>query len=177
MIFYCVGIAVLIIVDQAVKVLVDRHMMFGDTIPVINNFFHITYVQNRGIAYCVGIAVLIIVDQAVKVLVDRHMMFGDTIPVINNFFHITYVQNRGIAFGIFQGKVDVISIATIAAILGIIIYFLKNVKKSNLFERMAYVFIISGAIGNMIDRLLRGYVVDIKMLKNPIFLKEWLMYL
>ena len=112
------------------------------------------------IFYCVGIAVLIIVDQAVKVLVDRHMMFGDTIPVINNFFHITYVQNRGIAFGIFQGKVDVISIATIAAILGIIIYFLKNVKKSNLFERMAYVFIISGAIGNMIDRLLRGYVVD-----------------
>ena len=112
------------------------------------------------IFYCVGIAVLIIVDQIVKILVDRHMMFGDTIPVINNFFHITYVQNRGIAFGIFQGKVDVISIATIAAILGIIIYFLKNVKKSNLFERMAYVFIISGAIGNMVDRLLRGYVVD-----------------
>ena len=103
---------------------------------------------------------LIIIDQAVKILVDRHMMFGDTIPVINNFFHITYVQNRGIAFGIFQGKVDVISIATIAAILGIIIYFLKNVKKSNLFERMAYVFIISGAIGNMLDRLLRGHVVD-----------------
>ena len=97
------------------------------------------------IFYCVGIAVLIIIDQTVKILVDRHMMFGDTIPGINNFFHITYVQNRGIAFGIFQGKVDVISIATIAAILGIIIYFLKNVKKSNLFERMAYVFIISGA--------------------------------
>ena len=112
------------------------------------------------IFYCMGIAVLIIIDQAVKILVDRYMIFGDTIPVINNFFHITYVQNRGIAFGIFQGKVDVISIATIAAILGIIIYFLKNVKKSNLFERMAYVFIISGAIGNMIDRLLRGYVVD-----------------
>ena len=110
--------------------------------------------------YWTAIVLLIGIDQAVKIFVDKHMFMGDTIPLIGDFFHITYVQNRGIAFGIFQGKVDVISIATIAAILGIIIYFLKNVKKSNLFERMAYVFIISGAIGNMVDRLLRGYVVD-----------------
>ena len=112
------------------------------------------------IFYCVGIAVLIIVDQAVKVLVDRHMMFGDTIPVIDNFFHITYVQNRGIAFGVFQGKINAISIATTIAIIGIIIYFFKNFKKIEVIERIAYMVIISGAIGNMIDRIFRGYVVD-----------------
>ena len=112
------------------------------------------------IFYLIGIVLLIVIDQASKIFVDKHMIFGDSLPIIENFFHITYVQNRGIAFGIFQGKVDVISVATIIAIIGIIVYFLKNVKKSNFFEKMAYIFIISGAIGNMIDRLLRGYVVD-----------------
>ena len=112
------------------------------------------------IFYWIMIVVLIFIDQLVKILIDRNMFFGESIPFIGDFFHITYVQNRGIAFGIFQGKVDLISIATVIAIIGIIVYFLKNVKKSNLFERMAYIFIISGAIGNMIDRLTRGYVVD-----------------
>ena len=112
------------------------------------------------IFYLIGIVLLIVIDQVSKIFVDKYMIFGDSLPIIENFFHITYVQNRGIAFGIFQGKVDVISVATIIAIIGIIVYFLKNVKKSNFFEKMAYIFIISGAIGNMMDRLLRGYVVD-----------------
>ena len=112
------------------------------------------------IFYLIGIVLLIVIDQVSKIFVDKYMIFGDSLPIIENFFHITYVQNRGIAFGIFQGKVDVISVATIIAIIGIIVYFFKNVKKSNFFEKMAYIFIISGAIGNMMDRLLRGYVVD-----------------
>ena len=112
------------------------------------------------IFYLVITVLLVLIDQIVKILVERHMFFGDTISIVDGFLHLTYVQNRGIAFGIFQGKVDIISIATVIAIIGIIVYFLKNVKKSNLFEKAAYVFIISGAVGNMIDRLTRGYVVD-----------------
>ena len=112
------------------------------------------------IFYLVITILLVLIDQVVKILVERHMFFGDTISIIDGFLHLTYVQNRGIAFGIFQGKVDIISIATVIAIIGIIVYFFKNVKKSNLFEKAAYVFIISGAVGNMIDRLTRGYVVD-----------------
>ena len=95
------------------------------------------------IFYWTAILLLIGIDQAVKIFVDRHMLMGDTLPVIENIFHITYVQNRGIAFGIFQGKVDIISIATVVAIIGIIIYFLINVKKSSSFERAAYIFIIA----------------------------------
>ena len=112
------------------------------------------------IFYLVITILLVLIDQIVKILVERHMFFGDTISIIDGFLHLTYVQNRGIAFGILQGKVDIISIATVIAIIGIIVYFFKNVKKSNLFEKAAYVFIISGAVGNMIDRLTRGYVVD-----------------
>ena len=110
--------------------------------------------------YWVAIILLVGLDQIIKILVDKYMLFGDTIPLVRDFFHITYVQNRGIAFGIFQGKVDVISIATVMVIVGIIIYFFKTVKKSDFFERIAYIFIISGALGNMIDRITRGFVVD-----------------
>lgn len=112
------------------------------------------------IFYFVIIALLVFADQFVKFMVEKHMFFGDTLSIIDGFLHITYVQNRGIAFGIFQGKVDIITIATFVAIIGIVIYFLKNVKKSNFFEKSAYLFIISGAIGNVIDRVLRGYVID-----------------
>lgn len=112
------------------------------------------------IVYWIVIILLIAVDQCTKFLVDNNMLFGDTIPLIKDFLHITYVQNRGIAFGIFQGKIDIISIGAGAAVIAIVVYFLKTVKESNSFEKGAYIFIISGAVGNVIDRILRGYVVD-----------------
>lgn len=112
------------------------------------------------IYYIIGIVGLVAFDQLTKIQIENNFFVGDTIEVISNFFHITYVQNRGIAFGVFQGKINAISIATIIAIVGIIIYFLKNFKKIELIERIAYMIIISGAIGNMIDRIFRGYVVD-----------------
>lgn len=112
------------------------------------------------IYYLIGIVGLVALDQLTKIQIENNFFVGDTIEVISNFFHITYVQNRGIAFGVFQGKINAISIATTIAIIGIIIYFFKNFKKIEVMERIAYTIIISGAIGNMIDRIFRGYVVD-----------------
>lgn len=112
------------------------------------------------IYYLIGIVGLVLLDQLTKIQIENNFFVGDTIEIISNFFHITYVQNRGIAFGVFQGKINAISIATTIAIIGIIIYFFKNFKKIEFIERIAYMVIISGAIGNMIDRIFRGYVVD-----------------
>lgn len=112
------------------------------------------------IYYLIGIVGLVLLDQLTKIQIENNFFVGDTIEIISNFFHITYVQNRGIAFGVFQGKINAISIATAIAIIGIIIYFFKNFKKIEVIERIAYMVIISGAIGNMIDRIFRGYVVD-----------------
>lgn len=112
------------------------------------------------IYYLIGIVGLVILDQLTKIQIENNFFVGDTVEIISNFFHITYVQNRGIAFGVFQGKINAISIATTIAIIGIIIYFFKNFKKIEVIERIAYMVIISGAIGNMIDRIFRGYVVD-----------------
>ena len=112
------------------------------------------------IFYLLCIIIFVAIDILVKYIVASNMYFGETIPVIKDFFHITYVENRGIAFGIFQGKVSIIAVVTILIVVGIIIYFLKNVKKFTFLERFAYLFIISGALGNIFDRALRGYVVD-----------------
>ena len=104
--------------------------------------------------------ILLIIDQYSKFIVHGTLYVGDTIPIIDNFFNLTYVQNRGVAFGLFQGKIDIVSILALVAIGLILFYFCKNFKKISFLERIAYTMIFAGAIGNMIDRLYRGFVID-----------------
>lgn len=110
--------------------------------------------------YIVLILILVGADQLSKYLIDTTMFEGETLPFITNFFHITYVKNRGIAFGLFQGKLDIIGIATIIAIVAIAYYLYKEKNKLSLVEKMGFIYILAGAIGNMIDRVFRGYVID-----------------
>lgn len=110
--------------------------------------------------YIILIAVLVLLDQASKYIVDKNFFEGDTIGVLADFFHFTYVKNRGIAFGMFQGKLDIISIATVIAIAAIIYYLYKDKNKMPLLEKIGFNFILAGALGNMIDRVFRGFVID-----------------
>lgn len=110
--------------------------------------------------YMFVIVVLVLLDQLTKFLVDNTMFLGETMEIIPKFFNITYVQNRGIAFGVFQGRINIISLATVIAIVFLLVYFFKNFKNNKTLERVSYALIISGAFGNMIDRFFRGYVVD-----------------
>lgn len=110
--------------------------------------------------YIVLILILVGADQLSKYLIDSYMLEGETLPIINDFFHLTYVKNRGIAFGMFQGKLDIISIATIIAIVAIAYYLYKERNKLSTIEKMGFIYILAGAIGNMIDRAFRGFVVD-----------------
>jgi len=100
------------------------------------------------------------IDQWTKSLVANSMTEGETISVIKDFFHITYVKNHGVAFGMFQGEIRKISIVAIIAILGIAYYMIKKLKPEEVISKYAYTFILAGAIGNMIDRIYRGFVVD-----------------
>ena len=106
------------------------------------------------------ILALLGIDQWTKELVARSMSEGDTIGVFNDFFHITYVKNHGVAFGMFQGEIRTISIVAVVAILGIIYFMIKQLKPHEIISKYAYAFILAGAIGNMIDRIYRGFVVD-----------------
>ena len=110
--------------------------------------------------YIVLILILVGADQLSKYLIDTTMFEGETLPLVSNFFHITYVKNRGIAFGLFQGKLDIIGVATIIAIVAIAYFLYKERKKMSIIEQLGFIYILAGAIGNMIDRVFRGYVVD-----------------
>lgn len=110
--------------------------------------------------YIILVAILIALDQVSKYVIDKNFFEGDTLGAITDFFHITYVKNRGIAFGMFQGKLDIISVATVIAIIAIIYYLYKDRNKMPILEKIGFNFILAGAIGNMIDRVARGFVID-----------------
>ena len=110
--------------------------------------------------YIILVAILIALDQVSKYIIDNNFFEGDTLGIITDFFHITYVKNRGIAFGMFQGKLDIISVATVIAIIAIIYYLYRDRNKMPILEKIGFNFILAGAIGNMIDRVARGFVID-----------------
>ncbi|MDR1773977.1 MAG: signal peptidase II [Clostridioides sp.] len=108
--------------------------------------------------YLVLIVGLIALDQISKMLVVNYVRPIDTLPVIDKFFHLTYVENRGAAFGFFKdNQMIFVIIAIIATLLGL--YYLL-IKKQSAFFSVIISLIVAGAIGNMIDRVRIGYVID-----------------
>lgn len=104
------------------------------------------------------IAILIGLDQLSKYWVLNYLQEIGSIPVIQNVFHLTYVENRGAAFGMFQNNQMIfVVVAIVASIFGL--YYLHT-KKMHLIGKVGIMLIISGAIGNLIDRVRLGFVVD-----------------
>ncbi|MCI8609265.1 MAG: signal peptidase II [Firmicutes bacterium] len=98
-------------------------------------------------------------DQLVKYAVRTSMTVGESIPVIQDVFHLTYVQNTGAAFSLFEGRMMFLMIVPLLALLFGIWYMEKHQKEHNLLL-LSLILIISGGIGNLIDRFLLGYVTD-----------------
>jgi len=95
-------------------------------------------------------------DRMTKWFFIRNFSAGESIAVVKGFFNFTLVFNQGAAFGMLKGQVPLLIITTAAAIFFIFIYF----KKSGPAERVALGLILSGAAGNLIDRLIYGRVID-----------------
>lgn len=110
-------------------------------------------------------SVLIIgLDQLTKWWITQEFTLGMTIPVIHDFFNLTYVQNKGAAFGLLAQahpsfRVPFFIIVPFAA-LGSIAYVFRRLPDHDYRMATAFSLVISGAIGNLIDRLFLGYVVD-----------------
>ena len=97
-------------------------------------------------------------DILTKQLVLNTMIEHQSITIIKNFFSITFAQNTGVAFSFLEGKVPLIIIMTSF----VIIFILKYLKTTNLnkIETICYGLVLGGAIGNLLDRLIYGYVID-----------------
>ena len=103
--------------------------------------------------------ILIIIDVIIKVIVDKCMNIYDTIKIIPNFFNIMYVRNTGAAFSIMENSRVLFIVIGMIAIYLIWRFFIKD-KQLNNYYIVIYSMLIAGIIGNMIDRILYGYVID-----------------
>jgi signal peptidase II len=107
---------------------------------------------------------IIVADQVSKMIVDRTMPLHYSIPVIEGFFNLTYIRNTGAAFGIFAGGAAVYRLPFLilfsALAIGFILMMLKRLPDHETGLIVALSFVLGGAIGNLIDRLAYGEVID-----------------
>lgn len=105
------------------------------------------------------IILIILLDQISKYATIIKLAPISSIEIINGILSFTYVENRGAAFGIFRGKKFYLIGITSMVVILMIYYLIKNNNVSKYFK-LSLILIIGGAIGNLIDRIFRGYVVD-----------------
>ena len=106
---------------------------------------------------------LLILDQISKYWARNFLQARGSISVIGDFFHLTYVENRGAAFGLLQGKSFIFVVATFFAIAMLSLYYYRQRKKgASRLKLLLFILlaIFAGAIGNLTDRILLGYVTD-----------------
>jgi len=109
----------------------------------------------------VGWTILVILlDQGSKFFIQQKMKIGESIPIIKGIFHITYIENPRTAFGIFQYQTIFFVIAILISVILIILISKKMVFKKDSLVYIPLTLVLGGAIGNLIDRLRTGRVID-----------------
>lgn len=116
---------------------------------------------------------LVALDQVTKAWAVQSLAGKPGIELIPGVFELTYIENRGAAFGLFQNQRWLFLILTAVVMLAVLYCFIKlpNIKRF-LPLHLLCVLVMSGAIGNMIDRLVNGYVVDFlyfSLIDFPVF--------
>lgn len=113
---------------------------------------------NKKDSFYLIISLLIVTfDYIIKLKVKNNMNVGESINVVGNFLKITYIQNKGAAFGMLQEQQNLFLIVGFITIVFLVNLFLKTEDK---ITKIAISMVIGGAIGNIVDRILYGYVVD-----------------
>lgn len=121
----------------------------------------------------IAIILLISADQIVKFLTVIFLKGQKPFVILEGIFQLTYVENRGAAFGMLQNQRLFFLIFTTAVILWILFYFLKIPQTKNYYPlRITIIVFLSGAIGNLIDRIRLTYVIDtfyFSLIDFPVF--------
>jgi len=105
---------------------------------------------------------ILIADQLTKLYIDRSMQLYQSIPVIDGLFSITYLRNRGAAFSFLADaswRLPFFILATVIAVIAILVAFNK-LRDEQRFAAVSLTLILSGAVGNLIDRVRMGEVID-----------------
>jgi len=108
-----------------------------------------------------GIFILILIlDQLTKYFAVKFLMNGESYVIIKGFLQLEYVENFGAAFGILQNRKIFFIIITLAVIIAVIFYLKRNYYYINRHMKVALTMLLAGAVGNFIDRVRLGYVID-----------------
>lgn len=99
--------------------------------------------------------ILVLADQISKYFASR---LSETVPVMLNVFHITFVKNTGIIFGVLPGANSII-LWLYVVVIGLLVYFYDQFPKDR-FSKIMLALVFAGVIGNFIDRIAFGYVID-----------------
>ena len=114
--------------------------------------------------------ILILIDQIIKYVVDLNIKLNSSIVVIKDLFNLTYVRNTGAAFSMLENNRILLIIIGIGALITILYYLSKKMLRK--IDYLSYSLLIAGIIGNLIDRIIHGYVIDyidINLFNFPIF--------
>ncbi len=118
--------------------------------------------KSRYILFSTISIVGILIDQITKTVIDRTMQQFDSIPIIVNFFNLTYVRNKGAAFSFLSNASwrlpFFITISVIAALVILIAF--HRLRDDQRLAHVSLAMIFSGAVGNLIDRIRLGEVID-----------------
>ena len=115
---------------------------------------------------------IVAADQITKLLVLDKIIGAPDVPVIDGIFHLTYTENTGAAFSSFEGMIWLFVLVFALFTAGVIWEFSKKRWPFTTFERWCIVAVLAGGLGNMIDRVRLGYVVDmieVEFMSFPVF--------
>ncbi len=118
--------------------------------------------MNKYRIFLVVASVSLLLDQLSKIYVDKSFELGESKRVITNFFHLTYVRNPGAAFGILSDsaiRLPFFITISLLASLGIL-WYIQRIPSEKQWQHLALGLILSGALGNLIDRIRFGEVID-----------------
>jgi signal peptidase II len=102
---------------------------------------------------------VVFIDQLSKFYIQKHMVLGMSMPIVEDVFHITYVLNPGAAFGLFEHQTLFFLVVAVCLVISAI-YFYPRIPKQYRLLRLGTGLLVGGAVGNVIDRIKTGYVVD-----------------
>ena len=123
----------------------------------------------KNIAVFFTAVMIVLLDQLTKFLIKQNLQLSQSIPIIKNILHLTYVTNTGSAFGLFKGF-NLIFIFFSIIVIAAIFYFTQKIKENEKVLLFSIGLLFGGTLGNLIDRLLYGSVVDFIDLRIwPIF--------
>ncbi len=118
--------------------------------------------KNRYAILAAVTALVLVVDQATKVYVDRTMQLYQSIPVVDGLFSITYMRNKGAAFSFlsnFDYRLPFFILVSLVAVVAILVAY-RKLRDDQRFAALSLSLILSGAVGNLIDRIRLGEVID-----------------